>query len=97
MKKEDFYSTDYDINEIEDDERLLICKKEMKLVFFVQLMYTFILILVAYFLGKGDPKHYTYILGLPLWWFTSLALTFLFLFVIMYIVKYVFVDFDLND
>lgn len=82
---------DYDIKEVEVDERFVIAKKEMLIVFAVQLCYTFIMLIVAYTVGKGDPRNYNFILGMPAWWFYSLLITVIFLFLIYYLVSKIFI------
>lgn len=82
---------DYDMKDIEVDERFVIAKKEMLIVFAVQLCYTFIMLIVAYTVGKGDPRNYNFILGMPAWWFYALLITVLFLILIHYLVSKIFI------
>lgn len=70
---------DYDIKDIVVDERFIIAKKEMLITFAVQISFTLIMIFTAYTVGNGDPKDYTYIMGMPSWWFYCLAITIVFL------------------
>jgi uncharacterized membrane protein YhdT len=97
MKREEFYETNYSLDEIEMDPRFIICEKEMKLVFVVQLIFTIVSITAAYLLGSGDPKNYSYILGLPTWWFAIIAISVLFTGIVIYITKFKLVDMDLAD
>ncbi|NLC12381.1 MAG: YhdT family protein [Firmicutes bacterium] len=89
MRKNQDY--DYDIRNIEVDKRFVIAKKEMLITFIVQLCYTFLMLIVAYATGKGDPKNYSFIMGMPAWWFYALLITALFLILIYYIITKVFV------
>jgi len=82
---------DYDIREIDVDPRFVIAKKEMLITFAVQLCYTFLMLIVAYTVGKGDPKNYSFIMGMPAWWFYALIITGVFLILIYFIVTKVFV------
>ena len=97
MKKEEFYETNYSLDEIEMDPRFIICEKEMKLVFGIQLIFTIVSITAAYLLGSGDPRNYSYILGLPTWWFAIIAISVIFAAIVMYITKYKLVDMSLTD
>ena len=54
-------------------------------------------IVVAYGLGKGPVEEYTYVMGLPLWWFASIIVTIIFTFIVIGITMFVFKDMDLND
>lgn len=82
---------DYDIRNIEVDERFVIAKREMLITFAVQLCYTFVMLIVAYTVGKGDPKSYSFIMGMPGWWFYALLVTIAFLVLIYYLISKVFV------
>lgn len=97
METKEFYETKYSFDEIEVDPRFRICEKEMKLAFGVQIAFTLISVFVAYSLGSGDPKNYTYIMGLPAFWFASIVILFIFLGIIIFITKKVFKDMDLTD
>jgi len=87
---------DYDIREIEVDERFTIAKREMLITFVVQLAYTFLMLVVAYSLGKGDPTLYRFVKGMPEWWFWCLVITFGFLGLIYYLVRRVFKDIPID-
>ncbi|WMJ78444.1 MULTISPECIES: YhdT family protein [unclassified Sedimentibacter] len=97
MKKEEFYETNYSLDEIEMDPRFIICEKEMKLVFGVQIIFTLVSIIAAYLLGSGDPNNYSYILGLPTWWFAIIVISVIFTGVVIYITKFKLVDMELSD
>lgn len=97
MKREEYFDTNYDFDEIEDDPRFIICEKEMKLVIAVQLAFTFSVISAGYFLGRGNPADYTYIFGLPAWFFAVLVISFIFFGIVIYVVKFKLQDMDLND
>ncbi|MCQ1530729.1 YhdT family protein [Lutispora saccharofermentans] len=97
MKKEEYYDTNYDFKEIEMDERFIICEKEMKLVFIIQILFTVLSVAAAYLLGRGNPEDYTYIMGLPAWWFAVISISLIFLGTVIYITKFILVDMDLGD
>lgn len=83
---------DYDIKDVKVDERFLIAKREMLITFAVQVAYTIVMLVVGYSLGKGDPRNYTFIAGMPAWWFWALVITAGFLVVVYYLVRRVFKD-----
>lgn len=97
MKKEEFYDTNYNLEDIEMDPRFIICEKEMKLVLGIQVLFTVITIAIAYILGKGDPSNYSYIMGFPAWWFGVIASSVIFTVVVICIVKFKLVDMNLTD
>ena len=97
MDKREYYEINYSFGEIEVDPRFNTCEKEMKIVYIVQLLYTILTIAITYFLGKGDPKDYTYIMGLPLWWFANIVITIIFAAIVYSLTKWKFVDMDLMD
>lgn len=97
MNKKEYYETNYNLEEIEVDPRFKVCEKEMKLTFIVQILFTAFTIGAAYILGKGDPKDYTYIMGMPAWWFAVILISFIFLGIVIYITKTTFTDMDLTD
>lgn len=97
MKKEEFYDTNYNLEDIEMDPRFIICEKEMKLVLSIQILFTIVSIAAAYLLSKGDPNNYSYILGLPAWWFAVIATCVIFTGIVIYIVKFKLVNMSLTD
>lgn len=78
---------DYDIKDIEIDERFVLAKRDMLIAFLVVISYTLVMIGAAYIFGKGDPRNYKYVLGMPFWWFVNLAITAVYL-VIIYILTH---------
>lgn len=97
MKKEEYYDTDYDMDEIEVDPRFVTCEKEMKLVYGVQILYLIVMITVAYTLSKGDPRDYGYILGLPAWWFAVISIAVIFAGIAIYISRFKLTNMSLTD
>lgn len=97
ISKKEYYETNYNIDEIEEDPRFKVCAKEMKITFGIQLIYTVITMTAAYVIGKGDPKDYTYIMGMPAWWFAVMVICLIFLGIIIFVTNKVFVNMDLHD
>lgn len=97
MNMEEYNNTNYSFEEIEVDPRFKICEKEMKICFIVQILYTLLTIGIAYFIGRGDPKDYTYVMGVPAWWFSVILSSIIFMGIVIYITKVIFVDMDLTD
>lgn len=83
---------DYDIKDIEVDERFIIAKKEMLITFAVQLSFTFLMIFTAYTVGRGDPRNYNFIMGIPAWWIYCLGITIGFLVLIYVLTSKVYKD-----
>lgn len=97
MEKQEYYSRDYDFDEIEVDARFIQCQKEMIISFSTWLAFTFVSILVAYGLGKGPVEKYKYILGLPQWWFGAIVVSVIFTFIVIFLSLFVFQDMELSD
>lgn len=97
MEKQEYYSRDYSFEEIDVDPRFLRCQKEMLITLSTWFAFTIISIAVAYGLGKGPVEEYTYVFGLPLWWFAAVMVTVVFTFIVIGITLFVFKDMDLAD
>jgi uncharacterized membrane protein YhdT len=54
-------------------------------------------LVVAYTLGKGPVDQYTYVLGMPAWWFGAIVVTLFFAVIVIYISQFVFTDVELTD
>lgn len=80
------------------DERFRIAHKEA-IVGIILVIINFILWFgFAYGLGSGNPKSYSYVLGLPSWFFYSCVLTFIIMAVLVILcVKFVFKDVPFED
>lgn len=57
----------------EEDERFRTCYKEMYIAFAFQLAYVAIMFFIAYGWGGKSLSEYTFILGMPSWFFACLA------------------------
>jgi len=68
-KKIDPNSRDYEFSDIEQDPRFAVCKKEMFICFVIFAVFAAVMLLVVYVVGGGDPTKYSYILGMPAWYF----------------------------
>lgn len=52
----------------------------------------------GYGLGGGNPEEYTYVLGLPMWFFLSCVVGYvLFIIATIFVIKVFFKDFDLDE
>ena len=74
---DDLKSTDYNVNDVEEDPRFSRCRKEM---LFTQIFCTILLIssiAVSYIFGSGDPQQYEYIAGYPEWYIYALGVLFI--------------------
>lgn len=97
MKREEFYDKDYNLEDIEVDDRFKICNKEMKLAYGLQIIYMITLITVAYTLGRGDLREYSFIMGMPTWWFAVMVTAISFAAIAIYISLTKFTDMSLTD
>lgn len=64
----DLDSREYDISEIDEDPRFAQARKE---ALFVQVFFTaaiFVVILVCFLTGRGDPNEMTFFFGWPMWY-----------------------------
>lgn len=95
--QDDYKTRNYEFSEIEEDPRFVVANKEFKIAYLVWALFTVTTIGIAYYFGKGDPTQYTYVMGLPKWFFLTLVNVVFFIGVISFIVKRIFKDMDLNN
>ena len=62
-------SRDYDFSDIEVDPRFIVCTREMFISFGVFAVFAIAMLFVVFVVGGGDPREYSYILGMPAWYF----------------------------
>ena len=67
MKDKDLMTTDYDISQIEEDPRLVQCRKEFLVLLTMIVITSAIIIVICYFIDWGAVTSYTYLFGLPMW------------------------------
>lgn len=96
FKGTDDQSRDYDFSEIEDDPRFLIINKEVKFAYVVWITFALLSLGAIYGLGSGDPREYSYVMGLPLWFFVYLMIVVSFIIVLTYVIRNKFQDMDLD-
>lgn len=97
MNREEYFSRDYDFKDIEIDPRFKVCRREMIITLAIWFLYAIISIVVAYELGKGPVEAYSYVMGLPQWWFATIVITLIFTLVVIGVTLFVFKDMDLTD
>jgi uncharacterized membrane protein YhdT len=72
-----------------------------KEAFITLLLYLFFFIwwtLFAFGLGSGDPEEYSYIMGLPAWFFCSCILGYpIITFMLWYVIRHFFKDIPLDE
>ncbi|RVU54882.1 YhdT family protein [Anaerosphaera multitolerans] len=72
--------------------------KETKVSLLLYLLYFLWWYFTGYGLSKGNPENYTYILGLPLWFFLSSIVGYvLFVIAIIVVTRLFFKNFNLED
>lgn len=96
FKSVDDQSRDYDFSEIEDDPRFLIINKEVKFAYIIWIAFAVLSLGAIYGLGGGDPTEYSYVMGLPLWFFAYLMIVVVFIIVLTYVIRNKFQDMDLD-
>lgn len=81
------------------DSRFGILGKDALNYVIAWVIYFFATLAITAFLGAGDPVNYTYICGLPLWYFAFLVLQLGFMGYIVYMLKkkYANVSLDADD
>ncbi len=87
----------YSFSEIEQDHRFLICKREAIISLVVWFMFMFSTVGVAYSIGSRPIQDYTYIWGIPAWYFATIAVVLGFVALVFVLLIYVFKDFELTD
>lgn len=97
MNKQEYDDRNYDFKDIPDDPRFKICFKEAMMVIGFWWVFVIATLLIMYTAGAGDPGTYSYVCGLPLWFFLVCLLIFCCIGVVVFLVKKVFQDFSLDD
>ncbi len=63
-------SRDYDFKtDIDIDPRFKVCFREMLISFGMFVVFAAVMLFVVFVVGGGDPREYSYILGMPAWYF----------------------------
>lgn len=96
LKNADDHIRNYEFSEIEDDPRFLVINKEVKFAYILWTVFAILSLAAIYGLGGGDPVEYTYVMGLPLWFFAYLTIVIGFIVLITYVVKKKFRNMDLD-
>ena len=69
-KRIDPESRDYDFKkDIDVDPRFKVCLRELWISFGVFVVFAAVMLFVIFVVGGGDPREYSYILGMPAWYF----------------------------
>ncbi|MDD5014714.1 MAG: YhdT family protein [Atribacterota bacterium] len=89
--------TDYKFSDIKIDPRFKIAKREMLISFAIQILFTIIMVGIAHIFGGRPLKEYTFILGMPSWFFLLLVAYLFCIVTVSYIVLYKFKNIDIND
>jgi uncharacterized membrane protein YhdT len=86
------------VPKLSESERNRQISKEARITFMLYIAYFIYWCITGYGVGAGDPANYTYVFGLPLWFFLSCVVGYvLFCAATIIIVKTCFKDFDLED
>lgn len=65
----DSQSRDYDFKDIEIDPRFKVCLREFFICCGIFVVFASLMLYCIYVIGGGDPLKYTYVLGMPFWYF----------------------------
>jgi len=68
-KRIDPNSRDYDFKDIDVDPRFKVCLKELFICFGVFAVFAAVMLFIVFVVGGGDPREYSYICGMPSWYF----------------------------
>ncbi|MEG0769595.1 MAG: YhdT family protein [Ruthenibacterium sp.] len=96
MKNADYQDRTFDLESIEVDDRFKICAKEAKFGIVFWFVFVGTLLAVMYTLGAGNPMDYSYIIGLPAWFFGAICVVLGFVVVAGFVAKKVLKDFTLG-
>lgn len=72
-KKIDPNSRDYDFQDIDIDPRFKVCKKEFFICCGIFAVFAAAMLFCVFVIGGGDPREYSYICGMPSWYFAVIA------------------------
>lgn len=73
-KSVDSGSRNYDFKDIEVDPRFKVCQKEFFICCGIFAVFAALMLFCIYVVGGGDPLKYTYVLGMPLWYFAIVVM-----------------------
>ncbi len=62
-------SRDYSFDDIVEDERFVVCRREAIVSIIMYFVLAGSMLVAMYVVGAGDPTQYSYILGMPTWYF----------------------------
>lgn len=65
-------SRDYDFKDIDVDPRFKVCLKEVFICIGIFVAFAAAMLISVFVIGGGNPLEYTYILGMPAWYFCVL-------------------------
>ena len=97
MTREEYDDRNYRFEDIPEDPRFKTCKKEALTVIGFWSLFVALTLIIMYTIGVQDPMEYTYVCGLPLWFFLVCLLILGCIGAVFFIVKRVFQDFSLDD
>ena len=69
MTREEYDDRNYRFEDIPEDPRFKTCKKEALTVIGFWSLFVALTLIIMYTIGVKDPTEYTYVCGLPLWFF----------------------------
>ncbi len=86
------------IPKLTEKERNLQIRKEATYSWILYVAFFLWWYLTGYGIGGGDPANYTYVMGLPMWFFLSSVVGYVgFCIAAVIVVKTMFKDFDLDE
>jgi uncharacterized membrane protein YhdT len=88
--------TDYTLKDIEIDPRFIVAAKEMYISYLFQILYTVTIISIAFGFGGKDLGEYTFIFGMPSWWFGTVVATILFIVLLVVLCTRVFKEISIE-
>ena len=92
----DPYSRDYNLSDIEPDERFTQTRKEFWVTLGTYLGFMVLMIANLYLVGDTDPANYTYVLGFPLWIFLEICILIGMVIAVLLVVTFVYRDMEVT-
>lgn len=82
--------------EFRNDPRFKICFKEMLLTYALQILFTIVVLGIAFIFGGKPLSEYSFILGMPSWWFAVLTTALLWIALVVFTSIKIFKDFKVD-
>jgi uncharacterized membrane protein YhdT len=87
---------DYSLKDIEVDARFVVAAREMYITYAFQILFTVVIIGIAFIFGGKSLAAYRFIFGMPSWWFGTVVASLGFLILLVFLSSRIFKDISIE-